>query len=130
VNQGYEKYWSEAYAFTHFLGAGRRWEIPVSTPQPDFWLGFSPQPAGGWGLLMPNDRKDPSNRKAAAPDCEAAPLAFIAEHTAVMLRWVSPDCKSTRIAAAFCALFIGDRALVEKAETYIREYDAVEQKSR
>ena len=128
TNQGYEKYWSEGVRrFTRDLqgldGDGKTLSSRyVGTLVGDFHRNLL---AGGI-FYYPADSKDPSKPHGKLRLLyEAAPLAFIAEQAggyasdgAQRILDIQPETLHQRT-----PLFIGNCELVERAETFIREYD-------
>ncbi len=130
VNQGYEKYWSEGVKrYTKWL-QGLDPEEP-SKGLSSRYIGslvadFHRNLLDGGVFYYPADTKDPEKPAGKLRLMfEGQPLAFIAEHaggygsdgTQPMLDIV-PESVHQRV-----PLFIGDRALVKKAEELIRRYD-------
>lgn len=128
VNQGYEQYWSEGVRrFTHYLqgrdgvgkGLSQRY---IGSLVADFHRNLL---AGGV-FYYPSDSKDPSQRHGKLRLLyEAAPLAYIAEQAGGYasdgtqnILDIQPGSLHQRT-----PLFIGNRELVEKAESFITEYD-------
>jgi fructose-1,6-bisphosphatase I len=131
VNAGYEKYWSEGVRrYVRWL-TGQDEEHP-SAGMPLRYIGslvadFHRTLLAGGVFLYPFDRKDPKKPFGKLRLLyECAPLAFIAEQAGGYasdgvhsILNIQPTDLHQRV-----PLFIGDRALVEKAEEYIQRYDA------
>jgi fructose-1,6-bisphosphatase I len=135
VNQGYEKYWSKGLRrYTRYLQGLEGDGKPLSARYSGTLVGdFHRNLLAGGVFYYPADQKDPSKpRGKLRLMYEAAPLAFIAEQAggyasdgSRRILDIQPESLHQRV-----PLFIGDRALVEKAEAYIRDYDVLEQKTR
>jgi len=129
VNQGNEKYWSEGVRrFTRWL-QGMDEENPRK-PLSGRYIGslvadFHRNLLEGGIFYYPQDYKDPNKPKGKLRLLyEAAPLAFIAEHAGGYasdgrrpILDIVPEALHQRT-----ALFIGNRDLVEMAETFIARY--------
>jgi len=129
VNQGNEKYWSEGVRrFTRWL-QGMDEENPRK-PLSGRYIGslvadFHRNLLEGGIFYYPQDYKDPNKPKGKLRLLyEAAPLAFIAEHAGGYasdgrrpILDIVPETLHQRT-----ALFIGNRELVEMAETFIARY--------
>ena len=129
VNQGNEKYWSEGVRrFTRWL-QGMDEENPRK-PLSGRYIGslvadFHRNLLEGGVFYYPQDYKDPNKPKGKLRLLyEAAPLAFIAEHAGGYasdgqrpILDIVPETLHQRT-----ALFIGNRDLVEMAETFIARY--------
>ncbi len=129
ANQGYELFWSEGVRrYTHYLqgqteGRKRLLMRYVGSLVGDFHRTLL---AGGV-FYYPADTQDPYKPHGKLRLLyEAAPLAFIAEQAGgyasdgrQRILDIQPETLHQRT-----PLFIGNRDLVEQAETYIRDYDA------
>ncbi len=129
ANQGNEKYWSEGVRrFTRWL-QGMDEENPRK-PLSARYIGslvadFHRNLLEGGIFYYPQDYKDPNKPKGKLRLLyEAAPLAFIAEHAGGYasdgrrpILDIVPEALHQRT-----ALFIGNRDLVEMAETFIARY--------
>jgi fructose-1,6-bisphosphatase I len=128
VNQGYERYWTEGVKrYTRYLqgldgdGKGLSGRY-VGTLVGDFHRNL----LGGGVFYYPADTKDPAKPHGKLRLLyEAVPLAFIAAQAggyasdgAQDILDIQPESLHQRV-----PLYIGDRALVEKAEEYIKSYD-------
>ncbi len=130
VNHGYEKYWSPGVQrFTRWLQGcdpeEPRQELSsryVGSLVADFHRNL----LEGGVFYYPADSKDPSKPHGKLRlTLEAAPLAFIAEQAGGRgsngvqdILDIQPESLHQRT-----PLYIGNRALVEKAEEYLRRYD-------
>ncbi len=129
VNQGNEKYWSEGVQrFTRWLQGMD--EENLRKPLSGRYIGslvadFHRNLLEGGIFYYPQDYKDPNKPKGKLRLLyEAAPLAFIAEHAGGYasdgrrpILDIVPETLHQRT-----ALFIGNRELVEMAETFIARY--------
>lgn len=137
VNQGYERYWSDGIRrFTKYLqgdepdhsgnyrkGLSMRY---IGSMVADFHRNL----LGGGVFYYPADTKDPRYTSGKLRlSYEGAPLAFITEQAggtssdgSKNLLDLLPESLHQRT-----QMFIGNRDLVEKAEEFIRIYDASEQ---
>ncbi len=129
VNHGYEKYWSEGVRrFTHYLQGLDGEAKPLSLRYIGSLVGdFHRTLLSGGIFYYPADTKDPSKPHGKLRLLyEAAPLAFIMEQAGGYasdgrqnILDIQPETLHQRT-----PLFIGNRYLVEKAEEFIRTYDA------
>lgn len=130
VNQGYEPHWTEGVRrFTRDLQG----ENPQKQALSLRYIGslvadFHRNLLGGGIFYYPADTKDPSKPQGKLRLVyEAAPLAYLAEQAGGYasdgqrrILDIEPERLHQRV-----PLYIGNRSLVEKAEEYIRRYDAV-----
>ena len=128
VNQGYEKYWTEGLKrYTQWLqgedGAERSLSLRyIGSMVADIHRTL----LGGGVFYYPADSKDPKKPSGKLRLMyEANPMAFIIEQAGGYgstgtgpIRDVAPSSLHERT-----PLFLGNRALVEKAEEYIGKYD-------
>jgi fructose-1,6-bisphosphatase I len=134
VNQGYEKYWTEGIRrFTKYLqGDGPDVDGNYRKGLSLRYIGsmvadFHRNLLGGGIFYYPADSKDPRYPSGKLRLCyEGAPLAFITEQAGGSssngtenLLDIQPKSLHQRT-----PIFIGNRNLVEKAEEFIRAYDA------
>ncbi|MBK8046032.1 MAG: class 1 fructose-bisphosphatase [Anaerolineales bacterium] len=128
VNQGYEPYWTPGIqAYTKWLQS----DTPEKKGLSLRYIGslvadFHRNLLAGGVFYYPADRKDPKKPGGKLRLLyEAAPLGFLAKHaggyasdgTGAIL-----DIEPTRLHQRV-PLFVGNRVLVEKAESLIREHD-------
>lgn len=128
ANQGYQKHWSEGVRrYTEWLQGhdGSRTALSlryIGSLVADFHRNLL---AGGV-FYYPADTKDPSKPHGKLRLLyEAIPLAFLAEQSGGYAsdgRQPILDIQPTGLHQR-SPLFIGNRELVEKAETFLREYD-------
>lgn len=132
VNQGYEKYWSEGVRrFTHWMQGMEPDSDQGNMPLSGRYIGtlvgdFHRNLLAGGIYYYPGDSSNPKKKGGKLRLLyEAAPLAFIAEQAGGYASdgWnnildIEPNSIHHRV-----PLFIGDRALVKKAEEFIRRYD-------
>ncbi len=128
VNHGYEKYWSEGvHRFTKQLQGLEGEHESLSLRYIGSLVGdFHRTLLSGGIFYYPADNKDPSKPQGKLRLMyEAAPLAFIMEQAGGYasdghrnILDIQPDTLHQRT-----PLFIGNRELVEEAETCIRIYD-------
>jgi fructose-1,6-bisphosphatase I len=127
ANQGNQKYWSEGVQhFTRYLQGLENDDKPFSARYIGSLVGdFHRNLLAGGIFYYPADYKDPKKPAGKLRLLyEAAPLAFIAEQAG---GYASDGVKSILDIQPTSLhqrtpLFIGNRDLVEKAETFIREF--------
>lgn len=130
VNQGYERHWSEGVRkFTADLQGDNAENQALSLRYIGSLVAdFHRNLLGGGVFYYPADTKDLSKPQGKLRLVyEAAPLAFLAEQAGGYasdgqrrILDIQPERLHQRV-----PLYIGSRSLVEKAEAYIRRYDAV-----
>jgi fructose-1,6-bisphosphatase I len=128
VNHGYEKYWSEGVRrFTRYLQGLEGESKPLSLRYIGSLVGdFHRTLLSGGIFYYPADTQDPAKPHGKLRLLyEAAPLAFIMEQAGGYasdgrqnILDIQPESLHQRT-----PLFIGNRALVEKAEEFIRKFD-------
>lgn len=128
VNQGYQKYWSEAVLrYTSWLQGLDGSSKPLSSRYIGALVGdFHRNLLAGGVFYYPADTKDPSKPHGKLRLVyEAAPLAYIAEQAggygsdgSQPILDIQPTSLHQRT-----PLYIGNRDLVTKAEELIRKYD-------
>lgn len=127
VNQGYEMHWSEGISrYTRYLQGLEGGGKPLSSRYIGSLVGdFHRTLLSGGIFYYPADRRDPAKTEGKLRLLyEAAPLAFIAEQAGAYasngrqnILDIQPRSLHQRT-----PLFVGNRALVEKAEEYINRY--------
>lgn len=127
VNQGYQKYWGESMVrYTHYLQGLDGQISPLSTRYAGSLVAdFHRNLLEGGVFYYPADRRDPKKPAGKLRLLyEAAPLAFIASQAGGYgsdgyknILDIEPTSLHQRT-----PLFVGDRALVEKAEEFIKQY--------
>lgn len=130
VNQGYERYWSEGVVkFTRDLQGDNEQGKALSLRYIGSLVAdFHRNLLGGGIFYYPADSKDPAQPGGKLRLLyEAAPLAFLADQAGgyasnghMPILDIQPASLHQRV-----PLYIGSRDLVEKAEAYIRRYDAI-----
>ena len=127
VNQGYEMHWSEGISqYTRYLQGLEGGGKPLSSRYIGSLVGdFHRTLLSGGIFYYPADRRDPAKTEGKLRLLyEAAPLAFIAEQAGAYasngrqnILDIQPRSLHQRT-----PLFVGNRALVKKAEEYINRY--------
>jgi len=127
VNQGYEMHWSEGISrYTRYLQGLEGGGKALSSRYIGSLVGdFHRTLLSGGIFYYPADRRDPAKTEGKLRLLyEAAPLAFIAEQAGGYASNGSQNILDIQPRSLHqrTPLFVGNRALVEKAEEYINRY--------